>query len=213
MNCKFIGYDLKCLEVILNPGEQFFGERGSLIYLEKGIERDLKVLQNGVWGMVKRGVSGESVILVEYKNTSRDPKKMVLAGYGGMLSVNLADMEGGILCKKGYYVASSQQVEIDVKISLGNLFSGLGLVLQKITGIGTVFLDSIGSPTRIDLQYGQTIQVDEGSLICTSLSLEGRIQSSMSASNIFSGEGFSLVEITGPGIVYINSVNLRTPVR
>jgi uncharacterized protein (AIM24 family) len=213
MNCKFIGYDLKCLEVTLNPGEQFYGERGSLIYLEKGIERDMKVLQNGVWGMVKRGVSGESVILVEYKNTSRDPKKMVLAGYGGMLSVNLADMEGGILCKKGYYVASSQQVEVDVKISLGSLFSGLGLVLQKISGNGTVFLDSIGSPTRIDLQYGQAIQVDEGSLICTSLSLEGRIQSSMSASNIFSGEGFSLVEITGPGIVYINSVNLRTPVR
>jgi uncharacterized protein (AIM24 family) len=130
-----------------------------------------------------------------------------------MLSVNLADMEGGILCKKGYYVASSQQVEVDVKISLGSLFSGLGLVLQKISGNGTVFLDSIGLPTRIDLQYGQAIQVDEGSLICTSLSLEGRIQSSMSASNIFSGEGFSLVEITGPGIVYINSVNLRTPVR
>jgi uncharacterized protein (AIM24 family) len=59
MNCKFIGYDLKCLEVTLNPGEQFYGERGSLIYLEKGIERDMKVLQNGVWGMVKRGVSGE----------------------------------------------------------------------------------------------------------------------------------------------------------
>ncbi len=211
MNCKFIGYDLKCLEVILNPGEQFYAERGSLIYLEKGIEREMKMLQNGVWGMLKRGVSGESLILVVYKNISSDPKKMVVAGKGGMLSVNLTDMEGGILCKKGYYVASSQQVDVDFKLSLGTLFSGLGLVLQKITGKGTVFLDSIGSPTRIDLQYGQTIQVDEGSLICTSLGLEGRIQSSMSASNIFSGEGFSLVEITGPGIVYINSVNLRTP--
>ena len=211
MNIKLIGYDLKCLEIVLNPGEQFFAERGSLIYLEKGIEREMKVLQNGVWGMLKRVMSGESLILVVYKNLSRDPKKMVIAGKGGMVTVNLAEMEGGILCKKGYYVASSQQVDVDFKISLGSLFSGLGLVLQKITGNGTVFLDSIGSPTRIDLQYGQTIQVDEGSLICTSLGLEGRIQSSMSASNIFSGEGFSLVEISGPGIVYINSVNLRTP--
>ena len=211
MNVKLIGYDLKCLEIVLNPGEQFFAERGSLIYLEKGIEREMRVLQNGVWGMLKRGMSGESIILVVYKNISRDPKKMVVAGKGGMVSVNLAEMEGGILCKKGYYVASSQQVDVDFKMSLGSLFSGLGLVLQKITGNGTVFLDSIGSPTRIDLQYGQTIQVDEGSLICTSLTLEGRIQSSMSASNIFSGEGFSLVEITGPGIVYINSVNMRTP--
>jgi uncharacterized protein (AIM24 family) len=211
MNCKLIGYDLKCLEIILNPGEQFFAERGALIYLEKGIEREMKMMQNGVLGMLKRGVSGESIILVVYKNMSRDPKKMVIAGKGGMLSVNLAEMEGGIICKKGYYVGSSQQVDVDFKISLGSMFSGLGLVLQKITGSGTVFLDSIGSPTRIDLQYGQAIQVDEGSLICTSLSLEGRMQSSMSASNIFSGEGFSLVEITGPGIVYINSVNLRTP--
>jgi uncharacterized protein (AIM24 family) len=211
MNVKLIGYDLKCLEIVLNPGEQFFAERGSLIYLEKGIEREMRVLQNGVWGMLKRGMSGESIVLVVYKNISRDPKKMVVAGKGGMVTINLAEMEGGILCKKGYYVASSQQVDVDFKFSLGSLFSGLGLVLQKITGGGTVFLDSIGSPTRIDLQYGQTIQVDEGSLICTSLSLEGRIQSSMSASNLFSGEGFSLVEITGPGIVYINSVNMRTP--
>ena len=211
MNCKLIGYDLKCLEIVLSPGEQFFAERGALIYLEKGIEREMKVLQNGVLGMLKRGMSGESLILVVYKNLSRDPKKMVVAGRGGMLSVALNDMEGGIICKKGYYVASSQQVDVDFKMSLGSLFSGMGLVLQKITGNGTVFLDSIGSPTRIDLQHGQTIQVDEGSLICTSLGLEGRIQSSMSASNIFSGEGFSLVEITGPGIVYINSVNLRTP--
>ena len=210
MNCKIIGYDLKCLEVVLNPGEQFFAERGSLIYLEKGIEREMRVLQDGVLGMLKRSVSGESVILVVYRNISRDPKKMVVAGKGGLLSVSLTDMEGGLICRKGYYVASSQQVDVDFKVSLSSLFSGLGLVLQKVTGSGTVFLDSIGSPMRIDLQYGQTIQVDEGSLICTSLSLEGRIQSSMSASNLFSGEGFSLVEITGPGVVYVNSVNLRT---
>ncbi len=207
MNCKFIGYDLKCLEVILNPGEEFFAERGSLIYLEKGIEREMRVLQEGVWGMLKRGVSGENIVLVVYKNVTPGPKKMVIAGKGGMLSVNITEMEGGIICKKGYYVASSQQVDVDFKFSIGNLFSGLGLVLQKITGKGTLFLDSIGSPMRIDLQPGQIIQVDDGSFICASLNLESRIQSSMSASNIFSGEGFSLIEITGPGIVYINSVN------
>jgi len=210
MNCKFIGYDFKCLEVILNHGEEFFAEGGSLIYLEKGIEREMRVLQEGVWGMLKRGVSGENIVLVVYKNITRDPKKMVIAGKGGMLSVNITEMEGGIICKKGYYVASSQQVDVDFKFSIGNLFSGLGLVLQKITGKGTLFLDSIGSPMRIDLQPGQIIQVDDGSFICASLNLESRIQSSMSASNIFSGEGFSLVEITGPGIVYINSVNQRT---
>jgi uncharacterized protein (AIM24 family) len=113
MNVKLIGYDLKCLEIVLNPGEQFFAERGSLIYLEKGIEREMRVLQNGVWGMLKRGMSGESIVLVVYKNISRDPKKMVVAGKGGMVTINLAEMEGGILCKKGYYVASSQQVDVD----------------------------------------------------------------------------------------------------
>ncbi len=210
MNCKFIGYDFKCLEVILNPAEEFFTEGDSLIYLEKGIEREMRVLQEGVWGMLKRGVSGENIVLVVYKNITRDPKKMVIAGKGGMLSLNINEMEGGIICKKGYYVASSQQVDVDFKFSIGNLFSGLGLVLQKFTGKGTLFLESIGSPMKIVLQTGQIIQVDEGSFICASLNLESRIQSSVSASNIFSSEGFSLVEITGPGIVYLNSVNQVT---
>lgn len=41
MNCKIVGYEFKTLEVTLSPGEDFYGEVGSMVYMEEGIDRSL----------------------------------------------------------------------------------------------------------------------------------------------------------------------------
>ena len=45
MECKLKGYDFKALEVILEPGESFYAERGALIYLEAGIEKSVEFIR------------------------------------------------------------------------------------------------------------------------------------------------------------------------
>ena len=39
MNCKIVGYEYKILEVQLSPGESFYAERGSIVYVEEGLQR------------------------------------------------------------------------------------------------------------------------------------------------------------------------------
>ena len=43
MNCKLVGQFVQHLEVTLSPGENFYAEKGSVIYLEAGIEKELKI--------------------------------------------------------------------------------------------------------------------------------------------------------------------------
>jgi hypothetical protein len=54
MNCKITGYDYKGLEVELNPSERFFCEKGALVYHEAGIEKDVRVMDKGLSGLLKR---------------------------------------------------------------------------------------------------------------------------------------------------------------
>ena len=42
MNCKIVGYEFKSLEVILAPGETFYGERRSIVYVDAAIQREVE---------------------------------------------------------------------------------------------------------------------------------------------------------------------------
>ncbi len=207
MNCKIIGYDLKSLQVELSPGEQFFCEKGAIIYYEEGIDKEILMLNNGIGGMLKKVISGESVVTLRLYNRSRDNKKLMVAGKLGLLPIDLKKHGGSIICRPGFYVSSTSNIDIDFKLSIESLIGGTGATLQKIKGDSTVFLDSIGSPFQIDLNYGDSIFVDEKSFICVSGSMENNIQAHISSRNVISGEGLNMYKINGPGTVFLNSVN------
>lgn len=157
--------------------------------------------------MIKRKLTGESIFQVELCNTNLNPRKLVVAGKVGLLPVNLKQITTGIVCKAGAYVASSDKIDIDVKMNLTSLIGGTGLIMQKVTGFCTVFLDVVGTPITLDLAPGQTVFVDEKSFICMNADMVNRMSSHFSGNNLLGGEGLSMLKITGPGTVYITSVN------
>ncbi len=208
MNVKLIGHDYKSLQVTLEPQERFFCERGALIYYEEGIISTVNVLDKGVAGLIKRKLSGESMFQVELQNRHNSPKKLMLGGKVGLLPVNLKLLNNGIICRAGYYVAASDKVDIDFRLNIASFIGGNGPVLQKITGFCTVFLDVLGSPVHLDLQPGETIYVDEKSFIAMHADMQSCMQAHFSGTNLLGGEGLSMLKITGPGKVYLHSVNM-----
>ncbi|OAV69582.1 hypothetical protein Barb6XT_00394 [Bacteroidales bacterium Barb6XT] len=209
MNCKIIGYDFKSLAVELNPAEYFYCEKGAVIYHEGGIEKNLKVLDKGLGGILKRKLSGESIFLMELFNQSKNTQKLMVAGKMGMLPIDLKTVGGQIICRNGYYIASTKNVDVDFSLNLSSWISGTGLVMQKISGDCTVFLDSIGSAYRLDVAFGDSVYVDEKSFICIDGNAESRISSEFSGKGLLGGEGLTMFRITGPATVYVNSVNAR----
>jgi uncharacterized protein (AIM24 family) len=212
MNCKIIGYDYKSLEVELNPSERFFCEKGALVYHEDGIEKDVRIIDKGLSGLLKRKLSGESMFLVEMVNETISAKKLLISGKMGLVPVDLKLFGGEIICRAGYYIASSKNVDIDFSFNLSSLISMGKLILQKISGgDATVFLDSVGSAVRLDVKAGSSIYVDEKHFIFINGSSIQNLQSTFSAKGFLGGEGLSMYKITGPATVYVSTQYITNP--
>ena len=208
MNCKIVGYDYKSLEVLLESGDTFYCERGAIVYHEDGIEKNVKVVDKGLTGLLKRKLSGESIFLVELFNRTNIAKKLLVSGKMGLLPVDLSQFGGEIICRAGYYIASNKNVDVDFSLNLSSLISNSTLILQKISGTGTVFLDSFGSSVCIDIKAGNSVHVDEKHFLFINAKAINQLQSIFSGKGLLSGEGLSMYHISGPATVYITTQNL-----
>lgn len=203
MDCKLVGSFVQHIEVTLNPGEEFYAERGAMISVQNGVQLDTEMNGSGLGGIIGAALSGESIFIVRYRNISSMPRKIVLGSNSCLQPVRLNGES--IICHKGVYVASSRKVDISTKLSIAGLMGGMGLKLQKITGNATVFLDSIGTPIVTDILPGDTIEVDENHIIALQGISEQQMRpQNFSISNRFKGEGWSVLRLIGPGRVFLS---------
>ena len=217
MNCKIVGYEYKTLEVILSPGESFYAERGSIVYVDEALQRDAEWngggsgsgLGNLIGGVLRSALSGESVLIIHFYNPTNTDRKIVLSGSMCAL-VPIRLQSENMICRRGHYVASTDKVELNLNLNLQGLLGGVGL-FQKVDGNATVFLDSLGSPIEKILANGETIEVDENHIVALQGFQTSQIQAGWSFGNVLKGEGLSLMKITGPGKVYMSPIPMIIP--
>lgn len=208
MNCKIVGYEFKHLEIELSPGEDFYGERGAFVYCDEGIDKQTEIIGTSISGVLLSKLSGESLLLVHYRNVSSSNRILVVAGsHANLLPLKLSGSDT-LLIRRGAYVASSSRMKIDVNLSLKRIITGMSLMMQRITGDGTIFIDGIGIPIIKELQSFECIEVDENHVIALENIHENQISAGWNLSNIFRGEGLSTIKITGPGKVHLSPLSI-----
>ena len=208
MNCKIVGYEFKHLEIELSPGEDFYGERGAFVYCDEGIDKQTEIIGTSISGVLLSKLSGESLLLVHYRNVSSSNRILVVAGsHANLLPLKLSGSDT-LLIRRGAYVASSSRMKIDVNLSLKRIIAGMSLMMQRITGDGTVFIDGIGIPIIKELQSFECIEVDENHVIALENIHENQISAGWNLSNIFRGEGLSTIQIPGPGKVHLSPLSI-----
>ena len=210
MNCKIVGYEFKTLEVTLLPGETFYAERGSIVWVDAALQRDVEMNggnQNGsignmLGGMLKSALSGESVLILRFYNPTSKPLKMVLSGSCcALLPIKLQGEN--LICRRGHYVASTNKISLNLNLNIQGILGGIGL-FQKVEGNATVFLDSNGSPIIKEVAPGESIEMDENHIFAFQGFQPQQIQAGWSFGNMIRGEGLSLMRVTGPGKVYLS---------
>lgn len=217
MNCKIVGYEYKTLEVTLSPGESFYAERGSIVYVDEALQRDAEWngggrgngLGNLIGGALRSALSGESVLIIHFHNPTNADRKMVLSG--SLCSLVPIRLQGeNMICRRGHYVASTSKVRLYLNLNLQGLLGGVGL-FQKVDGNATVFLDSLGTPIEKTLESGEAIEVDENHIVALQGFQTSQIQAGWSFGNVLRGEGLSLMKIFGPGKVYLSPIPMIIP--
>ncbi|WP_457652309.1 TIGR00266 family protein [Rhodocaloribacter sp.] len=206
-----IGDDMQVVEVTLDPGEGVRAEAGAMLYMSDGIEMQTGA-DGGLFGGFKRMLTGESFFITTFLHTGGGTGKVAFgAPYPGkIVPVDLAEHGGSFLCQKDAFLCAAKGVDIEVAFTkrLGaGLFGGEGFILQRLTGDGQAFIHAGGTILRHDLAPGRTLRVDTGCLAAFSTSVTYDIRFVGGFKNaLFGGEGLFLAHLTGPGVVYLQSL-------
>lgn len=213
MKYKIIGQTVPVVEMLLNAGETVYTQSGGMAYQSEGIEMKTNT-RGGLMKGIGRAFSGESIFLANY-TAKVDNALIAFASTvpGAVLPLNLSQMPNGFILQKGAFLCAENAVSTNVvftkKLSAA-LFGGEGLVLQKATGNGMLFIEVDGDVIEKELQPGEVLKVDTGSVVGFDPSVSYEIETVKGLGNIFlGGEGLFLTKLTGPGKVILQSQNFN----
>ncbi len=212
------GDDMQYVEVSLDCEQEILAEPGSLIYKQTGVElqavlgSENKNVFSKVFGAGKRILTGENFFLTSFINQSRSKKYVAFSApyCGKIIPISLLSFGGEVICQKQSFLCAQSNVEIGIyfqkKLSTA-LFGGAGFIMQSLRGQGVVFIHSSGMVSEFELEENETMQVDLGSLVAFSPTVEFNLTSAGGIkSQLFGGSGIFLANMVGPGKVWIQSL-------
>jgi len=208
---EIIGDDIQVVEVEMDPGEAVRAEAGAMLYMENDIEMQTGT-GGGIFKGLKRMITGESFFITTFSNNGNQKRKMAFAAPypGKIIAINPAHHGGKFLCQKDGFLCAAQGIEINLaftkKIGAG-LFGGEGFILQELSGDGNTFIHAGGTILKRQLAVGEQLRVDTGCLVAFETSINYDIKFIGGFKNsLFGGEGLFYAHLTGPGLVYLQSV-------
>lgn len=192
----------------LAPGESVRCQKGAMCWMSPNME--MATTTGGLGKMFGKALTGES--LTENQYTAQGGPGMIAFGSGVPGNILAVDVTGGrtIVAQKRSFLASEMGVNVEThfqKKGAAGFFGGEGFVMQKFSGQGNVFLEVDGSTIEYQLQPGQTIIVDTGSLAAMDASVNMDIQMVKGLGNMLGGgEGLFNTVLTGPGRVWLQTM-------
>jgi uncharacterized protein (TIGR00266 family) len=186
------------LVVNLEAGEWITGEGGAMSYMTPNIDVRTRTREKSILGSLATALIGGQTLFVNDYIASRGAGEIALvaAPVGDITKLDLQPGAGYII-QKSSYLASSQQVDLDVRFMI------------KTTGQGDLFINTFGAIDKHTLQSDQELIVDNFHLVAFSDSCNYRVEKIGGwKETILSGEGL-VTRIRGPGEVYIQTKNIR----
>lgn len=181
-----------------------------MMYMQDGIVLNTE-MQGGMFGGLKRMIAGESFFLTTFTNKGDGKKEVSFAAPypGKILPLDLATT-GPMICQRDAFLCSSYGIQVTVtftrKLGAG-FFGGEGFILEKISGNGIGFIHAGGTIIEHKLDMGEKMNVDTGCLVAFQESVDYDIKSVGGIKSIlFGGQGIFFAQLTGPGIVYLQTL-------
>ena len=211
MKYTITGDNFQFANVQLEPGEELNSVAGSMIYMTGNVRMESK-MEGGLFSGVKRLMTGASLFLLKYK-TQGGSGVVALGGQtpGKILDVDIS--KGSWIVQSTGFLGSEPTVKLDIAFQkkLGSMFfGGEGLILQRLSGSGTAFINSCGDLNIIDLKPGETYKVSSANAVAWEDSVKYDISAAGGVKTaLFGGEGLFVTTLTGPGKIVIQSMTMN----
>ncbi len=197
----------KGVEITLQPGESILAEPSAFCYSDGFIEA--KTTTGGLMSAVKKLVTKEKLFQVLWVNNGSKPGRIGFASpYLSTIEEVDISPDYSLIAQRGAWLASDPTVKLDVTMNLGlsGFLGGEGIIFQKFTGRGRVFINAGGDLKAINLERGESLNVDTGCIVGFAESVKYEIKRAGGIfTSIFGGEGLVLARLVGPGIVILQT--------
>ncbi|MGH9476076.1 MAG: TIGR00266 family protein [Terriglobales bacterium] len=206
---SIVGYEMQGAVVSLASGQSVMAEPGALLYMRGAVAMNTS-MSGGLMSGFKRALAGDSFFLAHFSAQDGAGEAAFAAPYPGTIH----KLEIGArqwLCQRHSFLCCSPQVTLSVALSqkLGyGLFSGEGFILQTLSGQGDALVHAGGHFIRMELQPGEQIRVDTGTVVAFDAGVAYTVEFMKGFKNLlFGGEGMFFVVLTGPGTVILQTLS------
>jgi uncharacterized protein (TIGR00266 family) len=164
-----------------------------------------------LFGAGKRMLTGESIFLTHFTNTSHGTRRVSFAAPypGKIIPFALSETGGEVICQKDAFLCAAKGTQIDIAFHKrfgAGFFGGEGFILQRLRGDGLAFVHAGGTVVTKDLN-GDTLRVDTGCIVGFTSGISYDIQMVRSLKSMFfGGEGLFLATLSGHGKVMLQSL-------
>ncbi len=208
MEYKIIGSSMQSLNINMSDGESVYSDAGKLMSKSSNIHMTPRLV-GGIAGAFERKITGATAMLTEFKSDGDGSISVSGIMPGKIKQIHLG--EGQQFISEAYaFLACTTSIKFSMQtISIGAAFlGGAGLVLQKFTGPGDVFIHIVGDIIEYDLDGTLDLDVDPGHIAGFDATLQYKIRF---VDNIrtamFGGIGLFLAKFSGSGRVILHSVS------
>ena len=210
MDYRILGETLPVVEIRLMTGEAMYTQSGGMAWMSEGLTLDSNI-KCGLMKGIGRMFTGESLFMATY--TAVRPDCIIAFAStvpGRILPVDMS--RTSLICQKGAFLCAQPTVEVSTvftkKISAG-FFGGEGFILQQLKGSGMAFLEVDGDVVEKTLAPGEVMKVDTGNVFAFEPTVSYEIETIKGVKNmLFGGEGLFLTRLTGPGKIYMQTMNI-----
>jgi uncharacterized protein (TIGR00266 family) len=215
------GEEMQYCEITLDPSETVIAEAGAMMYMSTGIRMetvlgDPSQQSQGLFGKLasagKRMLTGESLFVTTFTNVGRAREFVAFAAPypGKIMAMNLAELGGELICQKDAFLCAAKGIRIGIafqkRIGVG-LFGGEGFIMQRLQGDGIAMVHAGGTMMHRQLQPGEKLKLDTGCLVALTPSVDYNIEFVGGFKNtLFGGEGLFMATLTGPGLIWCQSL-------
>ena len=228
---KISGNAMQLVVCQVDDGQTLYAEAGKFLWKTVNVGVETRISNpsggqggsGGLLGMAvnvgKRMLAGESIAF-QYFTPRGGAGLISLAGTlpGEMRAIEL-DGSRGWFAEKDAFVGAESTVNFDIAFSglKSGLKGGEGFVLEKFTGVGTLFIAGAGNFIELNpAKYGGKIQVHTGCLVAFEDTVRygveriGALNAQTLMSGVLGGNGFNQATLEGDGTVILQSMTIES---
>jgi uncharacterized protein (TIGR00266 family) len=196
------------IEFTLNQGEKVTAEAAAMVFMKGDILTETRMRKGGFLKSLKAAALGGESFFVNEFIAQEDGCSLGLTG--NMLGdIEVIPVTEEFIIQSGAFVGSSGDLTLDTKWQgfTKGIF-GSNLFMLKTVGTGDMFVNAWGGIIKKELAQDEKMILDNYQLVALSATASYRVTKHGSLKTTLFGGDALVIEIVGPGTVYLQTKNI-----